>query len=613
MIKAFDRTGANPTTALDIRDRMAFTATDTSDSEQWGITSFAFDPRFSENPFIYVAYNSKPSTTARVRSHVSRFSADSSRRSFVPASETVLFSFEQPNRFHHIGQLQFGPNERLYIGSGDGHDRTFAQVSTDPRGKILELDVRATPPEVRPYALGMRNPWRFAFDGSDIWVGDVGWRTWEEINRISAAGGNYGWPIYEGPTCLGDNCNEPGLIQPLHYFGHSVGTAVIGGDIYRGGRIGSLSGSYIFGIGSGPGLMALLAPNFTTRIEIGQLPAGRPTGFYRDQDGELFVFDTTGNAVWEVFAGSGDEEPVPLLLSDTGCVEKQNPAKFAPGVIPYDVNQPLWSDGATKRRGLGLPDGSRIGVATDGDFQLPAGTVTIKSFLLDGKLIETRLMMNHPNDGGWRGYSYEWTGSDAVLVPSSGKIKTFTRISGKTQKWRYPSRSQCMQCHTLAAGVSLGLETAQLNRSFHYPDGQIDNQIDVMERIGLFDRGLPPTSQLPALATRTTGGVTAQARAYLHANCSHCHRPDGGARVTIDFRYTVATPDMNVCWVDPAIEDFGIPGAHLLTPGDPGLSIIPVRMNRRDRFGMPPTATRLIDKKMVATINDWIRTPGVCD
>ncbi|NJM91256.1 MAG: hypothetical protein HC863_03145 [Myxococcales bacterium] len=114
---------------------------------------------------------------------------------------------------------------------------------------------------------------------------------------------------------------------------------------------------------------------------------------------------------------------MPNLLSATGCVNTQNPAQPANGLIPYEPAAPFWSDNATKERWLAVPNSTSIGVGSDGDFGLPNGTVLMKHFRLGGNLIETRLFMRHP-DGDWAGYTYEWNeqGSDAALLPA-GKVK----------------------------------------------------------------------------------------------------------------------------------------------------------------------------------------------
>jgi uncharacterized repeat protein (TIGR03806 family) len=299
-------------------------------------------------------------------------------------------------------------------------------------------------------------------------------------------------------------------------------------------------------------------------------------------------------------------------------VAATRPDRLASGGIPFNVNMSLWADGAGKTRGLYLPNDGRISVRADGDMDLPAGSVLLKMFLVDGRPIETRLFMHHPGSGGgWRGYSYEWEGdppSDARLL-TEGKVKTIPRAGRSPLTWTYPSREQCLQCHTLAAGRSLGLEVAQLNRSIRYAaTGRTANQLDTWSAIGVFSEALPAAATLAAFPTRGTGTTAARARAYLHANCSFCHRPNGGAQANIDFRAARPIAEMNVCDLPPLIETpLDVPGMRLLRPGDPALSMISLRMKRRDSLGMPPLATARVDTQLARSIDAWISTPDVCN
>src|SRR5262249_19794562 len=139
------------------------------------------------------------------------------------------------------------------------------------------------------------------------------------------------------------------------------------------------------------------------------------------------------------------------LLSTTGCLDPR--AAGAPnGAIAYDVNSPLWSDGADKARWVFVPEGAKVNVAPDGDFDLPPASVAVKTFTVGGKKVETRLFVRY-DDGGWAGYSYEWNDdqSDAVLLDDAK-----TKDLGGGQTWSFPSRSQCLSCHTPVAGFTLG-------------------------------------------------------------------------------------------------------------------------------------------------------------
>jgi uncharacterized repeat protein (TIGR03806 family) len=608
--------------ALDFRDRMAFTARDASDSEQWGATSFVFAPGLNATTggFVYVAYNRRPAPGVPVRSSLSRFRSTDGR-TFDPASEVEIFRLDQDRPWHHLGQLQFGADGALYLGSGDGAYRDRSQDAASPYGKILRFDLRRSPPAVTTFVSGLRNPWRFDFTGGALWVGDVGWRTWEEINRVPLDGEvrNYGWPIFEGPVChVAGRCTTPGLVPPLHAFGPDVGISVIGGHVYAGTAVPALRGHYIFGAASSSDIFALTpGSGYRDRIRIGQLPSARITGFFEAADNEIYVNDTITGGVWRLLpadTGGGGGE-VASSLAVTGCMNAADTRAFAAGVVPYAVNMPLWSDRLDKQRGVALPNGTAVDVDAAGDFSFPPRSVLLKSFFLEDRIVETRLFMNHPGPtGGWRGYSYEWgtPGAGDAQLLAAGKVRTFPTASGPVT-WLYPSREQCFQCHTPAAGISLGLELAQIDRSFTYAaTGRTANQLDTWRAIGMFAGPVPSAAAVRELSTRTTGTATRRARSYLHANCAYCHRPGGNARVNMDFRFAAPLSAMNVCDVPPSGELI-VDGTRRLTPGDPAASTIWIRMNRRGDHQMPPLGTFVVDRSMVRTMASWIRATGSCD
>jgi uncharacterized repeat protein (TIGR03806 family) len=326
-----------------------------------------------------------------------------------------------------------------------------------------------------------------------------------------------------------------------------------------------------------------------------------------------------------------------MLLSATGCVDPTDPRKPAPGLIPYDVASPLWSDGAAKERFLGLPEIGRIHIKDcqrdtkacapfaaggspedEGDWEVPVSTVLVKTFSIGGKRVETRLLMRFGADT-WIGYSYKWRKdqSDAEVLPDAVAAVTEDVDDGKggTQPWTFPSRAQCLQCHTTEAGISLGLETRQLNRDFRYPStGITANQITTLERIGVFDATLPATLQppLPAPgATDTEAALTASARSYLHANCAICHRP-GGNFSEIDLRFATAFKDTGLCNAAPARGDAGVMGALRLVPGDPARSLMSIRMHRTDKSRMPQIGTSVVDVAGTGIIDQWIRGMKAC-
>lgn len=321
-------------------------------------------------------------------------------------------------------------------------------------------------------------------------------------------------------------------------------------------------------------------------------------------------------------------------LSDTGCMDPKDPTKLASFVLPYEVNSPLWSDSADKSRGMRVPDGKKIhakdcakepslcsqGPADDGKWVLPVGTVMVKNFMFDDKLVETRLFV-HFDASTWVGYSYQWNEgqTEATIVPDARTQVTFN--TGKRMvDWHYPSRVDCMLCHNPQGGSTIGPETAQMNRVVN---GK--NQIDTWQAMGLFDA--PPAKNtdgtykvkplvLPypgQLGTPPAGStVEEKTRSYLHANCAFCHRPDGDF-MPLDLRRDTPFKDMGLCNVTPTKGDVGVIGALNLVPGMPDKSVMYLRMNASDtQLHMPRIATYHIDDQGVKLVSDWITSITSC-
>jgi uncharacterized repeat protein (TIGR03806 family) len=323
----------------------------------------------------------------------------------------------------------------------------------------------------------------------------------------------------------------------------------------------------------------------------------------------------------------------PAMLSATGCVDPGDPTKPAPGLIPYDVNSPLWSDGADKQRFMALPDGALIhvkdcarepglcktadqGGTTDdeGHFEFPVGTVLMKSFLFNKKLLETRLFIRMTD--AWHGYSYAWNDAqtDATIVDQYGVNKTITN-AGKQQSWYFPSRTDCAECHNDTVGNSLGLETIQLDKPFRYPSGTTANQLDTLEHIGVLDGPLTRLTPLvdPRVADPTGKNLVPRVRSYLHANCAICHRPEG-MYSSIDLRDTVTFAAMNLCNVDPNKGDLGVMGSKRFAPNDPTKSVILLRMEAPDKVSgrMPQLASSVLDPTGIGLVTSWIKSVTTC-
>ena len=178
------------------------------------------------------------------------------------------------------------------------------------------------------------------------------------------------------------------------------------------------------------------------------------------------------------------------------------------------------------------------------------------------------------------------------------------------QTWTFPSRGQCLACHSQATGRTIGPEIAQLNNDLDYGEHGVGNQLTVLDGLGLISGGLPgPVASLPALPDyASTAPVADRARGYLHANCAMCHRPGGPGIGPEDFRYYVSGNDVNALNVVPWRGDMGVPGALLLKRGLPEESVLWLRLSS-DGFGrMPPIGVSIVDQVGVDLVREWIKS-----
>lgn len=630
-----NQSGASSLTkVLDIQDRVRFDATET------GLLGVAVHPQFASNHYVYLYYTGD-NASGNLESRIARYKANNDG-TFDKASELILLRIDRPYSNHLGGDMAFGSDGYLYIASGDGgsggdpHEN--GQNKNVLLGKLLRIDVDSTSgnlnyaiPADNPlvgqantrgeiWAYGLRNPWRFSFDKTtgELWLGDVGQSAWEEINLITR-GGNYGWGDMEGNSCYSGRptCSTVGKIKPLQAISQTTGAcSVIGGYVYRGSAYPAAYGKYFYSDYCVNTIQSITlgAGNQITLASHGNVSAN-PVAFAQDNNGELYVLgqsNTAGQQIFTLQASGGNQQPGIMAgqLSGTGCVNAQSPKEPASGLIPYSVISALWSDGAAKERYLALPDGRNISLATDGDFGLPVGSVLIKHFKLDGKFVETRLFAH--GSLGWQGFSYEWGDdqADATLL-SGAKDKQVGSVN-----WHFPSREECLVCHTSATNFVLGLETSQLNSDFLYAStGITANQLVTLEHIGAFSSSptaTQKTNKLTALDD-ATASLASRARSYLHSNCSGCHRPDGPTNTNLDLRFTTSFPNTHTCDQAPVAGSLGISNSVIIAPGESTRSVLLARMKVRDENQMPPIATHLVDEQAVQVVGDWIAGLAGCE
>jgi len=316
--------------------------------------------------------------------------------------------------------------------------------------------------------------------------------------------------------------------------------------------------------------------------------------------------------------------PMPRLLSETGAFADVRQLRPNRALLPYDLIVAFWSDGAVKSRWAAIPN-SKVKFSNSGEWQFPAGTVFVKHFDLPvddanpnvRRRLETRLLVRDSTNGVY-GVTYKWRAdeSDAELLAGSVSEDIAIRTSSgdvRHQIWYYPSRKDCLTCHTAGAGGVLGVKTRQMNHDFRYPSGVTDNELRTWNHLGLFDPALKPEdlSGLPTLAAAddTTRSLEDRARSYLDANCSHCHRP-GGTVAYFDARYTTPLNDQGLI-NGPVLIDQGIDRPRIISPHDTWRSIAYMRVSTIGDIRMPPLARETIDDRGVALLGEWINSlPG---
>jgi glucose/arabinose dehydrogenase len=296
-----DGAGTRATAFLDVSSKMS------KEGYEVGLLSLVFDPDFPKNRTFYVSYTTLASTL-----RVSRFTVPAATPNVAdPASESIVI--EVPKVSHHNtgGMLLFGPDDFLYVAMGDDDAEANGQNLGVLNGKILRIAVDpatngyAVPPTnpfvgvagVKPeiWAFGLREPYRFWFDASEIYVADVGDNRSEEVDVVAAARGgvNYGWPIMEGSLCHtpATGCNKAGLQLPAYEYPHDGGTAVIGASVYRGAALSACHrGRYFFGSYSAGWVRSFVwnGGALDVRDEPGAMNPGF-VSFGRDGQGEILL------------------------------------------------------------------------------------------------------------------------------------------------------------------------------------------------------------------------------------------------------------------------------------------------------------------------------------
>jgi len=679
----------------------------TQASEDQGFYRLAFHPQFGQvgSPnanYVYVSYSHKPALAGADADHsywrLSRFTWLPASGTIDPASEAVLIDQYDPHRWHNGGALTFGNDGFLYVTVGETSEWNDSflncqRIDQSLFSGILCIDVDNDPakshaivrqpvedpawgkpagwpasstqgygiPNDNPwqnpgnvleefYAIGFRSPHSMHYDPptGDIYVGDVGQGTREELTRVTGPGANAQWAYQEG-TVAGPRAKPVPLTGadqvPLVDYGRDIGGCLIGGMRYRGAKWNSLlGGKVLYGdhltgevwsatLDSGGG-----APVIEELVDGGFIVGNKAglANFCTDSTGEVYLMNLNGTnqdggTILKLATAGASVEP-PALLSQTGVFTNLATLATVQGVIPYDVANPLWSDGSSKHHWMILPnDGSHnstqedIVFSEEGNWVFPAGTVFVKHFEIGTdennpaavKRLETRFLIC-TEGGGKYGVTYKWNaaGTDAELLTSGLDESYNVTLAGggsEARTWSYPSRSECLLCHNTASGQALGVRTHSLNRDFHYDlTGRDANQLATFNSLGMFDQTLTAEELANFIEARALDDETAplehRVRSYLDSNCSHCHQP-GGPVSYFDAR--LGTPLNVQGLINGMIQGHFTmgPDGRYLKPGDPDLSALHIRLsNVGNGAAMPPLAKNVVDQKAVDLLQEYLES-----
>ena len=612
-----------------------------------------------------------------------RFEVNPVNMTFIPNSRTTVLKTRMYGTTHRGGGMDFGDDGFLYLTMGDQASWENAQnYENSLDGGVIRIDVDKDPtkshapirkkqvhvpiideisglveeitgeeywiPNDNPFlsptgtnfeeywSVGLRNPHRLTKDSETgtFYIGEVGLNTHEEID-ILGKGKNYGWPLYEGnipgPGCFPNLLNNMPHEAPLVSFSPLEANSIIGGYVYRGTEIPELYGKYIcadFGEGD-----EMWSVDVTTGAyeQLGIFLPEDIISFGEASDGELFILKGGFNTpLYKLKAASPSYDLFPQLLSETGIFSNLNTLEVVDGIVPYDIVESFWSDGALKKRWIAIPnDGThdtpaeKINYSENGVWDFPVGSVLIKHFdlMVDDnnpnitRKIETRLSIMG-QDGKFYFLTYNWNEAqtDATLegYGLDETINIATTTGGtRTQTWHFPTNSECINCHNDANKGALGIRARYLNKDYTYDEtGITANQLVTLSHLGILDEVITD-ADTPAILTGksiydTNATLEEKARSYLDLNCAYCHRTETSNRANFDLRLInslEATNLLNAGILSP----LGIPDEKIVYPGDASKSILFHRMNSVDpAIMMPPLAKSIIDQDAVDLIEDWI-------
>ncbi len=502
-------------------------------------------------------------------------------------------------------------------------------------GRTNYNGVEIDPATVRTefYAVGFRNPWRFSFDlvTGFLYCADVGQELYEEVSIVTK-GGNYGWPYREGSH--GGPRVGPAfeaLTDPIHENPHGggnlQGSSIIGGVVYRGTRFSQLYGAYLFSdyISTHVWMLRHDGTNTVPFQRLVDVPT--PSAIGTDpSNGDVLIASYSQGLLYRLNynTNSSTGTPIPPTLAQTGAftnltalTSQTQPLTPSPGLVPYVINTPFWSDNARKSRWFVPSPGTPMTFAPEGNWSFPPGLAWVKHFDLEftngvpssARRLETRILVR--NAAGTYGVTYRWGSSltNANLIPDEGFTENLTLSDGsttRTQVWRYPSRTECVICHTRVGGYGLGFNTLQLNCPMDYGNGPT-NQLDAYSAAGWFTAPVTNRAALRALAhgTNTEASLEWRVRSYLAANCAQCHQPGGGGVGSWNGNITNLTTQAGLI-NGPLNDSLGNASNRVIVPGSLTHSVLLTRISTRGPRQMPPLGSSVLDTNAVNLLRAWI-------
>lgn len=602
----------------------------------------AFHPNWRKNKQVFIAFVVGGNKEEGTR--LSRFSFTTDKGQapkLVPESEELILTWLSGG--HNGANLQFGPDGMLYVSTGDAtapnppDGLNTGQDNSDLLASILRIDVNhrtsgeayVVPSDnpfvgidnVRPeiWAFGFRNPWKMSFDSRGrLWVGDVGWELWEMIHLVEK-GGNYGWSAMEASNPIKPETasNLAPISPPVAAHRHTEAASMTGGYEYRGSRLASLQGAYVYGDYETGKIWSLrhLGGRVKEHVEIADTPH-RISTFGIGNEGELYYIHYAGESEIYRLAPNprvGLPSAFPRQLSDTGLFS--DTAKLTPsaGVYSFAIHEPMWQDGARSVRHVALPGNSAI--HTDIQYQgtrrrvsttWPSNSVLAKTISLRDQPVETQIL--HYDGNAWNGYSYHWnrSGTDADLVPADGgefEVKNPRAWSGG-KHYRVSSRAECMRCHSMWNQFTPAFEPMQL-LGFGGHTNKPAHEIAVA--LGLANADFFNQNLNGHLQTSKRGGsLEKRARSWLHANCAHCHRRHGGGTAPLEVNFERAISESFTLWQKPTRGDFGLTKPSVIVPGHPERSILTYRVSSIGAGHMPPIGPREVDPNGAKLLWQWV-------